>query len=679
MKIKNANNLHSIFFLAAMFLCGACEILIGIEDTSVPSDALFIRGTAHGVREPLSLRLEYDDQTELLSVTQDGQFFFPVELHSGDSYQVQLVGEPPCVLRGGTGVITETEPTLELICDGNLELTEIALSGPTAPDIQIEFNKTLYEAKVSLLQNHVSVIATPAYPEAIITVDGIALAKGVSSQPIPLNDDERTIGIEVANEDGDTRTYQVRVHRSIEPSQIAYAKASNTGGVDYFGTSVALSGDTLVVGAYAEDSIATGVDGDQGNNAASDSGAVYIFRRKEGGWMQEAYLKASNTGGSDNFGFSVALLGDLLAVGAFEEASAARGIGGNQGDDSARGSGAVYVFRRDGTTWTQEAYLKASNADADDHFGWSLALDADTLAVGAWGEASGASGVDGNQDDNSASESGAVYVFRRVGTVWTQEAYLKASNADAGDQFGESLALAGDTLAVGAWLEDSTTQGINGNQDDDSAEESGAVYIFRWSGSNWNQEAFIKASNTNRGDYFGHSLALSGDTLAIGADEESGGATSVNGNEFDNSAPESGAVYILRRIGTSWSQEAYIKASNTDAYDHFGSVALSGNTLAVGALMEDSPATGIEGIQGDNTSLDSGAVYIFRRTDTSWAQDAYLKASLNDTYDKFGSSLALSDDTLAVAAFGEDSGATGINGEQNDDSEDGSGAVYVFH
>jgi hypothetical protein len=166
--------------------------------------------------------------------------------------------------------------------------------------------------------------------------------------------------------------------------------------------------------------------------------------------IDEAYVKASNTGEYDVFGYSVTLSGDTLAVGAPNEASNAIGVNGNQADNSAPYSGAVYVFRRSGSTWAQEAYLKASNTGAG--FGNSVALDGDTLAVGATGEASNATGVNGNQTDESASGSGAVYVFRRSGSAWAQEAYIKASNTEEYDHFGRSVALDSDTLRLTRFL-----------------------------------------------------------------------------------------------------------------------------------------------------------------------------------------------------------------------------------
>src|SRR5207244_2147045 len=153
--------------------------------------------------------------------------------------------------------------------------------------------------------------------------------------------------------------------------QQAYLKASNAEANDFFGASVAISGDTIVVGATSEDSNATGVNGDGGNNSEVNSGAAYVFVRSGATWTQQAYLKASNTGGSDFFGGSVAISGDTIVVGATSEDSNATGVNGDGSNDSELNSGAAYVFVRSGATWTQQAYLKASNTGGSDFFGGS--------------------------------------------------------------------------------------------------------------------------------------------------------------------------------------------------------------------------------------------------------------------------------------------------------------------
>jgi hypothetical protein len=456
---------------------------------------------------------------------------------------------------------------------------------------------------------------------------------------------------------------------TIDPtiSQQVYLKASNTEANDRFGSSVSVSGDTVVVGAYQEDSNATGVNGNQADNSAGFSGAVYVFVRSGVTWTQQAYLKASNTGSDDQFGKSVAVSGDTVVVGADQEDSNATGVNGNQADNSANTSGAAYVFTRSGVTWTQQAYLKASNTGAGDNFGRSVGLSGDTVIVGAWGEGSNATGVNGNQADNSASQSGAAYVFTRSGVTWTQQAYLKASNTGASDQFGWSVAVSGDTVVVGAIGEDSNATGVNGNQTDNSAALAGAAYIFTRSGVTWTQQAYLKASNTAANDNFGYSVALSGDTVVAGAYTE------------DGSAIDSGAAYVFTRSGVTWTQQAYLKASNPDMSDGFGiSVALSGDTVVVGAHGEDSNATGVNGSQADNSASASGAAYLFTRSGVIWTQQAYLKASNSGANDWFGWSVAVSGDTVVIGALFEASNATGINGNQTDNSASSSGAAYVF-
>jgi hypothetical protein len=477
---------------------------------------------------------------------------------------------------------------------------------------------------------------------------------------------------------------------TIDPiaQQQAYLKASNPEtnefAGDYFGYSVAVFDDTVVVGAPNEDSNTTGVNGNQADNSAGGSGAVYVFVRDGAIWSQQAYLKASNSDATDQFGGSVAVSGDTLVVGARNEASSATGIDGSQTDNSALYSGAAYVFVRNGTNWSQEAYLKASNTGGGgpgtgDFFGHSVAVFDDTVVVGAYNEASNTTGVNGNQADNSAGGSGAVYVFVRDGAIWSQQAYLKASNSDASDHFGGSVAVSGDTVIVGAFAETSNATGVNGNQVNNSILQSGAAYVFVRNGTNWSQEAYLKASNSEREDYFGHSVAVSGDTVVVGAYGEDSYAKGVDGNQSDNSLFSAGSAYVFVRDGINWRQEAYLKASNTGGSDFFGySVAISGDTVVIGASNESSNATGVDGNQADNSALYSGAAYVFVRNGTTWCQKAYLKASNSDASDQFGGSVAVSGDTVVTGGWGEDSNAKGVDGNQNDNSLPAAGAVYVF-
>ena len=233
---------------------------------------------------------------------------------------------------------------------------------------------------------------------------------------------------------------------------------------------------------------------------------------------------------------------------------------------------------------SQVKYLKVLNPGEDDKIGIGDPLvgvtlvmsdDGRTIAVSTPHEDSAATGVNsGKQDDESAWDSGAAYVFVKTGDTWAQQAYVKASNTQSSDKFGFAIALSGDgnTMAVSATLEDSNARGINGNQQDNSAESSGAVYVFVRTGTTWAQQAYIKASNAEMLDQFGWSVALNhdGSTLAVGAQSEAGGASGINGNQEDNGAADAGAMYVFVRRGTSWSQQAYIKASNAQGGDRFG-------------------------------------------------------------------------------------------------------------
>ncbi|MDF1837650.1 MAG: FG-GAP repeat protein, partial [Planctomycetota bacterium] len=274
---------------------------------------------------------------------------------------------------------------------------------------------------------------------------------------------------------------------------------------------------------------------------------------------QEVYLKASNTDAGDNFGRSVAVSGNTVVVGAPCEDSAARGINGNQADNSNQDSGAAYVFVKAGGVWSQQAYLKASNGDSNDRFASALALEGDTLVVGARGESSASPGVNGDQGNNNSNSSGAAYVFRRNGSIWVQEAYLKASNADLGDQFGYAVAVGDGSIAVGAFSEDSKSSGVNGGQADNSVASSGAAYVFVKNGATWVQQAYVKPSNPLRGAVFGIAISISQDVLIVGAYGESSDGIGVNGSQVGVGATDCGAAYIFERTAGVWAQTTYMK------------------------------------------------------------------------------------------------------------------------
>lgn len=410
--------------------------------------------------------------------------------------------------------------------------------------------------------------------------------------------------------------------------QQAFLNASNTEDPDRFGFSISLSadGNTLAVGAPGEASAAMGINADQNDNSAPLSGAAYTFVRTAETWQQQAYLKASNTDEFARFGWSVSLSSDgsTLAVGARSEASLLRRNDSATDSSDFYGRGAVYVFTQNNELWQQETFIKAGTQAGNDFFGEALSLSANgnTLAVGNVGDDSAATGINGDPIDSSAEQSGAAYVYVRGGGTWQQQAYIKASNTGAADEFGISVSLSddGNTLAIGAPSEDSVASGIDGEQTSNTAVESGATYVFVRQGTAWQQQAYIKASNASVSDGFGEAVALSADsnTLVVSAVGEDSTSTGLSGDQLDGSASNAGAAYVFVRSGGLWQQTAYIKASNTGTQDQFGnalSLSEDGSTLAVGARHEDSAATGVNasnnGGQSDNSVQDAGAVYLY--------------------------------------------------------------------
>jgi hypothetical protein len=371
-----------------------------------------------------------------------------------------------------------------------------------------------------------------------------------------------------------------------------------------FGSSVALSsnGDTLVIGATGDHSGSAGVDGDPHDHSMPYAGAAHVFTRAGAQWSRQAYLKASFPDSSAEFGYSVAVSadGNTVAVGEpFDDAG-----------------GAAHVFVRSGSQWTMHGQVQGSNTEAGDDFGVSVALSADgaTLAVGARSESSSATGSHGASDaecnnnlsnagcNNDAPGAGAAYVFTRAGVNWSAQAYIKASNTDqpgtvgVEDQFGYVLALSadGNTLAVGAPGEESG----NGNESNNDAAEAGAVYVYTRAGGQWSQPTYVKAITAHQLDKFGSHVALSGNGnwLAVGAPEENHVAVGVvqppqPATPLFDVVPI-GAVYLYQKSlnPAGWAYSKYLKASNAQLGDSFGSVALDadGRTIAVGAPGEDS-------------------------------------------------------------------------------------------
>jgi len=384
--------------------------------------------------------------------------------------------------------------------------------------------------------------------------------------------------------------------------QQAKLTASDGRSYDNFGLYVAVSGNTALVGAP------------QANvGGYVYVGAAYVFVRSGTTWSQQAKLTASDGATGDVFGHGVALDGDTALIGA---PGADIGLLSN--------AGAAYVFVRSGTTWSQQAKLTASDAAPGDWFGYSVALDGNTALIGA-----DTASLPGK------TSAGAAYIFSRSGTTWTQQAKLTASDAAAWDHFGYAVALDNYTAVIGAY------QGDKGETAD-----TGAAYVFVPGATTWIQQAKLTASDAAAYDWFGASVAVSGDTALVGAPFADAGGKST-----------AGAAYVFTRSGTTWSEQAKLTASDASVDDQFGgAVAISTATALVGARAAD--------VGGQ---VDFGVAYVFTRSDSTWSEETRFTASDTTASDFFGIAVALDGTTALVGASAAD-----VGGQPD------TGAAYAF-
>jgi hypothetical protein len=378
-----------------------------------------------------------------------------------------------------------------------------------------------------------------------------------------------------------------------------------------FGTAVAVDGDTLVVGALSDE-------------------AAFVYVKTECGWTFQAELEADNKTIGANFGIAVAIQGDTILVGApFAEVPLSSG-------DSIK-AGAAYVFERSGTTWAQKAKLIATNPDAYDSFGTSVALDADTIAIGAPSEDSASRTINDDAGDNSLEGDGAAYVFSRVPGGWIAAAYLKREgdgNGDAFGGFGTSISVSGTRIVVSSPGTDAS-----------GFVDAGAAYIFNQDAGVWSLEQTIwvrpQLTASEAHARFGTAVSLSGEILAVGAPDDSDGTSS-----------SSGTVTIFGLLGQGGGWYPYTRLGNYGRGNDFGaSVALQGKRLVVGDPLETNGAQGLDPEQGD-LSVGVGAAYLFDVNPKTWGWvlTHYIKASNARQYDKFGVSVALSGNAFVVGA-----------------------------
>ena len=359
--------------------------------------------------------------------------------------------------------------------------------------------------------------------------------------------------------------------------------AADRSGGDQLGFAVAIDANKNEVIAGAPKQDAGGLS----------SGAAYIFeQREDASWVESTKLSDGETASEDQFGVSVAISGNFAISGA------------QQDDDIAPNAGAAYIFERSGVLWLQRTKLTVDDAQAGDLFGNAVAMDGETVLVGAPGV------------DDAGPEAGAAYVFVKVGEEWIQQAKLIGDDLEIFDRFGSAVTVHGDTAIIGAYGKD------------EIGTDSGAAYVFVRSGASWTQQAKLTHRGSVPGDLFGFAVGVYEDNALIGA------------YRSDAAGPDSGAAYLFTRNGRTWTQDLLLMPNDISIGDEFGySVNLTKGAAIIGAPKEDRHLD------------DVGAAYVFVETRDSWVQQAKLGASDADTGDEFGSAVAIHEDTAIVGAW----------------------------
>ena len=423
--------------------------------------------------------------------------------------------------------------------------------------------------------------------------------------------------------------------------------ASNGGSKDEFGFSVALAGDTALVGARYEDSLGT------------DAGAAYLYTRSGTSWTQTKMLTASNGGASDQFGHAVTLIDGVALVGAPWE------------DQRGGDAGTAYLYLRSGTVWSQTQKITGADGGGGDRFGTRVVADGERLAVGAYRDI--------------GTEQGSAYVFARTGTTYKETRKLTADDRASYDYLSLGLGLSGEVVLAGAYGDDdkgtlsgsayffelceakketkiTASDGYNSDEfgyavavsgdtavvgsryDDDYGTNSGSAYVFTRSGQSWGQQQKLNASDAGAHDYFGWSVSVSGDTTVVGAQRE------------DQQGTDAGAAYVFARTGTSWSQQGKLTAWDGTTSDYFGTaVATTSDTAVVGSYLDDNARGG-----------DAGAAYVFARTGTTWSHQLKIIASDGGASDHFGYAVSISGNTALIGS------------RYDDDRAGNAGAAYVY-
>lgn len=376
-------------------------------------------------------------------------------------------------------------------------------------------------------------------------------------------------------------------------------------------------------------------------------------------FSESGKMTASDGAAGANFGYSVGVSGQFAVAGSPEM------------NGAGTASGAVYVYKQNGSNWSQIQKLTASDAATNCQFGHAVALEGTRLVIGAFGDNNykGAAYVfeyNGTQwvqkqklvpfdgaaadfygysvsisgdrivvgsryDDDNGTSSGSAYVYKYNGNSWVFDQKLIASDGAANDDFGVSVSISDNHIIVGAYA------------NDDNGAESGSAYVFTSNGTNWSETQKITASDAAAGDYFGFSVSISGNNIIAGASKE------------NSNGSASGAAYLFSLNGSTWTETQKLTASDAAADDQFGySVSISGNMFIAGAYGNSDAGTA------------SGSAYIFKFNGTNWSEIDQLTASDADTSDYFGYSVCINSNQAIVGAY------------QNSDNGVNSGSAYLF-
>ena len=387
---------------------------------------------------------------------------------------------------------------------------------------------------------------------------------------------------------------RVENHQLLDRNDVQELFASDGATGDRFGYSVSIDGDYALIGASHDE------------NNGYVSGSAYIFKRDGTVWTEQSKLLPSDGDDNDCFGGSVAIDGDYAIIGASHD------------DDNGDYSGSAYIFKRDGTVWNEQSKLLSSDGKEDQTFGCSVAIDGDYALIGAVG------------DDDNGDYSGSAYIFKRDGTVWTEQSKLLPSDGEDNECFGVYVSINGDYAIIGAG-------------GDDNGYRSGSAYIFKRNGIVWTEQSKLLPSDGEEYEYFGMYVSINGQYALIGAWGD------------DDNGDRSGSAYIFKRDGNIWTQQVKLLPSDGEAYGYFGfSVSIKGDYAIIG------------GYGDKDNGKNAGSAYVFKRNGTTWSRHVKLLAPDGIEDDCFGWSVSIDGDNAIIGAIGTDG------------YEPGSGSAYVF-